>query len=558
MQSLFLKIDKILLLFVLFFATDVFGWESKTNHQITWQTHDNYLFRKKNYAKFTTFPTANFSKISLNGLPEYHTSVRLNVSKVINIRLTAIQTRSLAASQFQLSDPETKELKDFTATYEITYNRGETEVLVKVVPVKKSVIGSDIELLEKFDLVIEYEATSSPRQFGKKPVFASSSVLATGEWIRLGIVNTGVHQLTRSYLQSIGIDMDNFNPKTLKIYGMGAGMIPQKNSQKRFEDLFELAIQVNGEADGIFNEGDAVLFFGQAQQDVWRFNATNSRFTRENNIYADTTYYFLTYGGANGKRITTQTAAAPSTGLSSSMDVLYAYENDQVNLIKSGRLWLGDDFDKTTQRNFSVNLPPLVNGALAIFTSSVVARSFTPSSFSVAVNGMNYITHSIPNVPSRYDSEFASDADGLKTVSFPVNTGNLNITYTYNQTSPGSVGWLDYFQIQTRGSLQLLNNQLVFTDAQSIAPSAITQFEIIGAAGANVWDITNALQPDMMQTAITANNLSFRAATDSLRKFVVFRNTGFFGPVSANRIANQNLHALAPADLLIITYPAFM
>ncbi|MFN5885938.1 MAG: hypothetical protein ACK445_11415, partial [Bacteroidota bacterium] len=478
MQSLFLKIDKILLLFVLFFATDVFGWESKTNHQITWQTHDNYLFRKKNYAKFTTFPTANFSKISLNGLPEYHTSVRLNVSKVINIRLTAIQTRSLAASQFQLSDPETKELKDFTATYEITYNRGETEVLVKVVPVKKSVIGSDIELLEKFDLVIEYEATSTPRQFGKKPVFASSSVLATGEWIRLGIVNTGVHQLTRSYLQSIGIDMDNFNPKTLKIYGMGAGMIPQKNSQKRFDDLFELAIQVNGEADGIFNEGDAVLFFGQAQQDVWRFNATNSRFTRENNIYADTTYYFLTYGGANGKRITTQTAAAPSTGLSSSMDVLYAYENDQVNLIKSGRLWLGDDFDKTTQRNFSVNLPPLVNGALAIFTSSVVARSFTPSSFSVAVNGMNYITHSIPNVPSRYDSEFASDADGLKTVSFPVNTGNLNITYTYNQTSPGSVGWLDYFQIQTRGSLQLLNNQLVFTDAQSIAPSAITQFDI--------------------------------------------------------------------------------
>lgn len=558
MQSLFLKIDKILLFFVLFFATDVFGWESKTNHQITWQTHDNYLFRKKNYAKFTTFPTANFSKISLNGLPEYHTSVRLNVSKVINIRLTAIQTRSLAASQFQLSDPETKELKDFTATYEITYNRGETEVLVKVVPVKKSVIGSDIELLEKFDLVIEYEATSSPRQFGKKPVFASSSVLATGEWIRLGIVNTGVHQLTRSYLQSIGIDMDNFNPKTLKIYGMGAGMIPQKNSQKRFDDLFELAIQVNGEADGIFNEGDAVLFFGQAQQDVWRFNATNSRFTRENNIYADTTYYFLTYGGANGKRITTQTAAAPSTGLSSSMDVLYAYENDQVNLIKSGRLWLGDDFDKTTQRNFSVNLPPLVNGALAIFTSSVVARSFTPSSFSVAVNGMNYITHSIPNVPSRYDSEFASDADGLKTVSFPVNTGNLNITYTYNQTSPGSVGWLDYFQIQTRGSLQLLNNQLVFTDAQSIAPSAITQFDIAGAAGANVWDITNALRPDVMQTFVNTNNLSFRAATDSLRKFVVFRNTGFFGPVSANRIANQNLHALAPADLLIITYPAFM
>lgn len=558
MQSIFLKIDKILLLLVVFFSLSAYGLERKTSHQISWQTHDNYLFKGKYYSKFTTFPTAIFPKINLMGMPEYHTSIKISGNRILSVSLITIQTRTLSAAQFQLSEAETKDLKDFTITYEITYNRGETEILVKVVPVRKSSIGSGFDLLEKFDLDIEYEATSGSQQFGKKPVFATSSVLASGDWIRLGVVNTGVHQLTRGYLQSIGIDMDNINPKTIKIYGMGAGMLPQKNSENRFDDLFELSIQVNGESDGVFNEGDAVLFFGQSQQDVWRFNATNSRFVRENNIYADTTYYFLTYGGANGKRIATQPTAAPSTRTSSGMDVLYAYENDRVNLIKSGRLWLGEDFDKTTQRNFTVNLPPLVNGATAIFTSAVVARSFTPSSFTVSVNGTNYVTHSIPNVPSRYDAEFASDLDGLKTVSFPVGSGNLNIAYTYNQSSPGSVGWLNYFQIQTRGLLQLIGNQLVFTDAQSIAPAAVTQFDIMGAAGAGVWDITNSLQPSALQTNFTANNLIFRAATDSLRKFVVFKNTGFFGPVSANRVANQNLHALTPADLLIITHPEFL
>jgi hypothetical protein len=58
------------------------------------------------------------------------------------------------------------------------------------------------------------------------------------------------------------------NPKKIRLYGNGAGMLAQPNSTFRYDDLEENNIWINGESDGKFNAGDYILFYGKSQKTI--------------------------------------------------------------------------------------------------------------------------------------------------------------------------------------------------------------------------------------------------------------------------------------------------
>ena len=89
-----------------------------------------------------------------------------------------------------------------------------------------------------------------------------NSVLATGDWYRFKIEKTGVYRLDYAFLQNLGMDVENLDPRNLKIFGMGGKPLRLKNQDNTIFDLPENSIKVIGEADGNFNEGDFVLFYG--------------------------------------------------------------------------------------------------------------------------------------------------------------------------------------------------------------------------------------------------------------------------------------------------------
>lgn len=83
----------------------------------------------------------------------------------------------------------------------------------------------------------------------------------------------GIYQLTYNDLSTAGIPVDSLDPRTLQLYNLGS----------------QVAIYVAGEADGVFNTEDYVLFYGQ----------------RMTTKYTDVNVYWLTWGGANGLRMAT-------------------------------------------------------------------------------------------------------------------------------------------------------------------------------------------------------------------------------------------------------------
>ncbi|HEX3024484.1 MAG TPA: type IX secretion system sortase PorU, partial [Chitinophagaceae bacterium] len=73
-----------------------------------------------------------------------------------------------------------------------------------------------------------------------------------------------------------------------------------------------------------------------------------------------------------------------------------------------------------------------------------------------------------------------------------------------------------------------------------------------------VWEITNALEPQKINASFNNNQTNFNNDASQLREYVAFNNSNFLTPVAVNKINNQNLHQSTHSDLIIITNPALL
>jgi len=152
--------------------------------------------------------------------------------------------------------------------------------------------------------------------------------------------------------------------------------------------------------DGLFNGSDYFLFYASGT-DRWLKDSLNKRFIHQKNIYSDSAYYFITIGGI-GKRITSLQINTPPTLTVNSFNERVFHELDTINLLSSGKEWLGEEFadapGKTLSRSFSISVPNVITSSPSTLISNCVARSINvPSRFDVRMN--NQLVQQI-NVPS--------------------------------------------------------------------------------------------------------------------------------------------------------------
>jgi len=125
---------------------------------------------------------------------------------------------------------------------------------------------------------------------------AGNSVLSTGNWYKLSAYETGIHIITYNDLVALGIPVSTIDPRNISLYGNGPGELPLLNSDPRPEDLQEMAIEINGESDGIFDVGDTIFFYNHSQI-TWKVTGSPTsswRFQHNTNHYSDRSYFFLT------------------------------------------------------------------------------------------------------------------------------------------------------------------------------------------------------------------------------------------------------------------------
>ncbi|MCX6282480.1 MAG: type IX secretion system sortase PorU [Bacteroidetes bacterium] len=388
--------------------------------------------------------------------------------------------------------------------------------------------------------------------------FATSSVLATGKWYKFSVSADGIYRLTYTDLKNAGVPVASLNPKNLRIYGNGGGMLPESNDSSRVDDLIENPIFVYGQDDGVFNEGDYILFYGSGP-DRWKFNKSDNLFHHIKNIYSDVSCYFLNCDLGEGMRIQTQAfIQAPANATYTNFNDFIAYDRDEINLIQSGRVWYDKEtFDVVNSRNYSFTFPNFDSRSPMTITLNAASRSLGVSSyFNVNADGKLLMSLSIDPVSTTFEDYYAHEGVISKAYTTANQTVNLNLIY--NPMVSGAIGWLNYFEINALRLLNMNGSQMNFRNASSWKNNWLSEFQVSSQGQSlTIWDVTTPYHVRNLETKQNGSVFSVRMFTDTLREFIAFDGASFNTPSFTGAVINQNLHNLEDVDYVMITYPDF-
>ncbi len=387
--------------------------------------------------------------------------------------------------------------------------------------------------------------------FGDSP---SSSVLSSGDWYRMYIARDGIYRISYTELRDLGIS----NPADIRIYGSGGAMLPEKVGKDSGNDLEEIPVWMYTGADGIFNEGDYILFYGQGPV-VWQYNPEEQTFKHSLHLWDNQSCYFIT-SKAGGKRITNEELSQnPPTQTVTTFDEHLYYEKELVNILKSGRYWYGEEFGFTSTYRFPFELPDIDLTEPASMNISFVAQT-TTLTYLEAKYGSQQIANQ--PLPTSFDYQRAAETS-FNTSSFHPASSNITIELTLNKNGNSNArGWLNYLRLFARRKLNMSSSQLFFRDTKSVGAGQVAGFRITNSTtNTQVWDITDMHNIRKMNTTLSGNILGFNAVTDNLREFVAFdMSSGLLKPVFPDgnrRIENQNMHAISNVDMIIVSHPDF-
>ncbi len=437
--------------------------------------------------------------------------------------------------------------------------------VVAFLPIRKN--GSGYERLVSFTLNVRFSARPYPAAAAARDDYPTVSVLADADEnpvYKIPVSETGMYKLNKEYLDNLGINTNELDPRRIKIYGNGGGPLAEPIDEFRYNDLIENSIRVTGEDDGSFDNGDAVIFYAEGPH-KWKFNNETQAYERISNIYTEQNFYFLKIADQNGLRVddSPRSNLGGATYTTSQFSDYQTFEEDEQNLLDiatrgyaSGQKWYGDSYKLQKQRSYTgeFNFPNIVNSPAKLQFSAANRNANSGTWRVTAENSEATVTATGTNLNTEIH-DFAKGADLLMTFT---PTGDAPVIDVELSNGSAGEGWLDFITINARRSLQMTGDAMRFSDIES-AGETITKFNLTANAGTEIWDITDPLKPVLQTTETVGGTVSFGAATsDVLREFMAFNPTSALrSPEAGTPVAAQNLHGIDDAEFLIVYHPDF-
>lgn len=421
---------------------------------------------------------------------------------------------------------------------------------ISFIPLRKNAFTGEVERLVSFDIQLSAatfnQAESSATNFFPK----TKSILQTGTWFKIAVTNDGIYKLSYDFFKQHGIDVIALNPKNIRIYGNGGGMLPKANAGARADDLVENAIVVEGENDGVFNKEDVVLFYGQGPL-RWRYTKSAiPGFEHITHLYSDTTYYFLNVDLGAGKRIAEQPSSSMvPTHIVNSFNDYALHENDDRNLFKTGSTWYGEYFDNISSYDFAFQFPYIESAPATVKVAMAATYDAADSKYTVSCQS-GIASFVVPE-----SGGFDLAKEGQKVVQFVPSGPDL--TVQVKKETDAAIAWLDYIEVNVRRKLSMVGDQMKFRDVSSAGPGHVARYTLETTVPTQVWDVTDPLNIYKQQTT-TANLLEFVLPADTVKEFIAFTGTTHLIPQFSGKVDNQNLHAISQKDFIIVSHPDFL
>ncbi|MEX1001202.1 MAG: type IX secretion system sortase PorU [Crocinitomicaceae bacterium] len=430
----------------------------------------------------------------------------------------------------------------------VEFGRAREENYIRVYYHPLIQINGQVKLLETLTIEVNSEPTYASTD--RTANFASSSVLSSGDWYKIGVAATGVYKIDYNFLQNIGVNTSGLNPNHINVYGNHFPKMPIANGTYRPDDLLKNAVYISGDGDNSFDAADYILFYATGP-DVIGYN-TNDIDIRKNNLDS-LNYYFIHVDASDSpKRVASVAGSSnPATHSVTAFNEAVLHENNDVNLIKSGTDWLGEFFDIELSKTISVNLKGVNTTSPVKMKTRIASKVKSGSgSMEILINGAQQDNITCSNTSGSY-TEATLNAS---TVDFNVGTAGLTVTLNFNRSSPASVAWLDYMQFNYKRNANLSAGQILIRDLASIGVGNVSEYTVSAANSSSFfWEVTDPSNAVAVQGTLSGTNYTFKLDADSMRSVAAFNASQAMIPTFIEIVPNQNLHALSQVDYVIVT-----
>ncbi len=392
----------------------------------------------------------------------------------------------------------------------------------------------------------------SKAQINDPSRYAAQSVLSSGKWVKIKVEETGFYKITYEKLREWGIS----NPQKARIYGYGGWVLNQDFTDpylRNQDDLPPVSVWMNKSPES-FGPGDYMIFYGKGSV-KWTYKS--GLFEHIQNSYSGDSYYFVTESDEGPKLINERASAAVGTDAIDTYDDYYLHEKDLVNITQTGREFYGESFRSKTSHDFSVPLPGITPDKATIAVS-FITRTSGRSKLFLTVNNNLLFEKICPAISPSSDNDYYKKAKELNASTLANLSDNniINLRYERASTSDENIH-LNYFTINFKRQLKPYSAVTLFR-SKTISPNL--SFRIKEAtSNLMVFDVTEGETPEKITGNFSGSEFSFAAANTSIREYAMVDATKKMPePSYVGQVANQNLHGMNSAEMVIIVRPALI
>ena len=333
------------------------------------------------------------------------------------------------------------------------------------------------------------------------------SVLNSHTWHRLSVTKEGVYQLDYATLQAMGIDVNHLNPDQIRLFGNVSGILPEKNSEARPDDLTEMAICVTGAEDGSFDVDDRVLFYGQEPTRWVLVDGNNRTYQRERNYYSDTTFYYLCVDSGNDGLRVGEKSTLPledATTVISEFPDFYCHEEELLSPYNIGQNWLGERVsaeDDTLSIPFV--FPNLVKSKTLTVKAQVLGRIKSGSLYYDVWVKDNHVMDN-ERIEHYGNNYFGKLATFEKQIMLDSDEASFDLSL---RPDPLASMYLDYVEIYGWRQLKRTNENFLFR----LMPSQFgAEKSVVWVQNTNaqylLWEVSSPLRPVVQNAVLSGGN----------------------------------------------------
>ncbi len=393
----------------------------------------------------------------------------------------------------------------------------------------------------------------------------TESALSDGNLFRISIQDAGVYRVTRTLLQSLGVDPDTIDPQQIQILSNGGRPLPVIAGAERIDDLRESPVLRSGAGDGRFDAADAVTFYASGPSG-WQVEDSQMQhyvhpFSNENAVILKV--------GAFGQDIVQQTD--PSTANAATFtstqgrhfidweEAVWSREHGSGHDWMSNRIRVGSERSLFT----GLELPGMLAGSV-LFEARVAIASNPRATVAMISDGVTLGQRTAPTTTLNGSEYPTASVTSFNFVQSVTQGQLLNLSMRLLQQNNEPEAAIDWLRLTYERGLSAQEGMLTFMTRPN---QGIPQrFSLSGFASTPiVWDVTDGIVHHSYLVESVGGtqvvHVPLQGDGSAPRELIAFTEetvqTLFQEQVRA--VVNQNLHGISDwPDLLIVTVEGFL